>query len=73
MLSFEGLFSKVDDLIQHMRDDGHTEGYIRRVETEVRWLERNGGDCESYESACMARRAETESPKMPGTSAAHSP
>jgi integrase len=47
-----------------MRDDGHSEGYIRRVETEVRWLAKNGGDYDSYEAACEARQAGTESSKM---------
>ena len=63
-MGFQNLLDNAGVLVQHMRDDGHSENYIRRLETEIRWLARNGGDHDSYESACIARQAETESPEM---------
>lgn len=63
-MGFDELLSKADILIQHMREDGHSESYIRQVTTELGWLKKNGDRFDSYESACVARESLTESPEM---------
>ena len=63
-MGFQNLLDNVGELVQHMRDDGHSANYIRRLETEIRWIARNGDEHDSYESACIARQAETGSPEM---------
>ena len=63
-MGFDELLSKADILIQHMREDGHSECYIRQVTTELSWLKKNGDSFGSYESACIAREAQTASSEM---------
>ena len=63
---FDNLLSNAHVLLQRMREDGYSEGYARRVETELNWLEANGGRLDSYEAACLAREAQTGSASMKG-------
>lgn len=63
-MGFDSLLSRADVLIEHMRDDGHSENYVRQVSTEINWLRRNGRRYDSYESACRARESQTESGEM---------
>jgi len=63
-LDLDRLLSKASVLIEHMRDDGHSESYVRQVSTEINWLRGNGCRYDSYESACRARESQTESGEM---------
>ena len=63
-MGFENLLANSEKLIQRMRDDGYSKDYIRSLVTEIRWLERNGSDIESYEEACRIREERSGSRHM---------
>jgi site-specific recombinase XerD len=59
-----GLVERTEPLFSHMRREGYAESYIRSILVDVRWLERNGAEFETYVEACEARMLETESDEM---------
>ena len=65
-MGFDDLLSKADALVQRMLDDGYAKDYVKHVSVELNWLRKNGDGFDSYESACLAREAQTESPGMKG-------
>ena len=58
-MNFENLFQNHDKLIQHMKDAGYAESYIRLLKTEITWLQKNGDSVDSYETACQIRQGQT--------------
>lgn len=65
-MGFDNLLSKADALVRRMLDDGYAKDYVKHVSVELNWLRRNGDSFDSYESACLAREAQTGSPSMKG-------
>lgn len=63
-MSFENLLANSEMLIEHMRQDGHSENYIRSINIEIRWLEEHGDGISSYEEACRMREERTASAHM---------
>ena len=63
---FDNLLANADALMRRMREDGYSEGYMRRVATELNWLEANGQSLDSYEAACLAGESQTDSPSQKG-------
>ena len=63
-MGFENLLANSEALIEHMRQDGHSENYIRSIKIEIRWLKDHGGGISSYEEACRVREARTASAHM---------
>jgi len=65
-MNLEKLCNNHTDLIQHMRNDGYSEDYVRRLKTEINWLIKNKEKKKSqtYEDACCIRESHTKSSEM---------
>ena len=55
------LSERMEGLLGYMREAGYSASYIIKLRTEINWLERNGEPFGSYEEACSAREAGTNS------------
>ncbi len=65
-MDFEKLCNTYAVLIEHMKDDGYFDGYVRRLKTEINWLIKNKEKkkIQSYEEAYRIRESRTESSEM---------
>ena len=57
-MAFEKLPGSAESLMSKMRRNGFSDSYMSEVMTEIRWLARHGGGCESLEEACLIRCGE---------------
>lgn len=61
-MAFKKLIGSAESLMSQMRRNGFSDSYMAEVMTEIRWLGRHGGGCDSLEDACLVRCGELGAP-----------